>query len=293
MSVRMAFFSNRGGIPSLHKLVKHYLDPMQSVLFANDRQVHYLTARCARPSKFQKDSFGAASFISVEVQRLVDFKRRLRLCEELSQLCDAREHPARERDDDSDFLEVDDDLHLPPESVAFMRKLRSVSRQERLLKLSRIQSYDMPGTSLLAHHCPEEVAKLRRSELFTVQLGDLPSIGESGQYRSRIQASLMKLRDANPHFREIRVPVELDVQVTLRGLELGKDLDNIMCDICPVLQDVLLRDDAFVAGYRVYVTPKLTTTDPTGIRIKLLPYGAIGDAEENMEHVFEEALERL
>lgn len=293
VAVGMVFFSNRGGIPSLHKLVKHYLDTMQSVLFTNDRQVHYLAARCARPTRSQKDAFGTDSFISIEVQRLVAFKRRLKLYEELNQSRGTRDHQTHDYDDDSDLLEIDDDIHLRPGIVESIRRLRSVLLQERLLKLSRIQSYDIPGASLLAQHLPEEVAKLRQSELFTVQLGDLPSIGESGQYRSRIRDSLMKMRDANPHFREILVPVELDVQLTLSALELGKDLDNIMCDICSVLQDALLRDDAFVAGYRIYVTSKLTATSPNGIRIKLLPMGAIGDLEEQMERVFDEALDEM
>jgi len=109
---------------------------------------------------------------------------------------------------------------------------------------------------------------------YIIDLGDLPQkSGESKEYRQRIYDTLKTMTERSNIFNPIAVPVELDVQVTPRSLRLGKDLDNIMIDICRPFVEEVLGDGGYLNAFRIYVTDKLPIDAAGGIRIKLCLLG--------------------
>jgi hypothetical protein len=87
--------------------------------------------------------------------------------------------------------------------------------------------------------------------------------------------------------------VELDVQVTPRALKLGKDLDNIMIDICRPFTEEVFGDVGYLNAFRIYVTDRLPIDAVGGIRIKLLPFGAIQDFRGSVGDVLRKLEEYL
>jgi hypothetical protein len=89
-------------------------------------------------------------------------------------------------------------------------------------------------------------------------------------------------------FGRVLSPVELDVQLRITNRRLCKDLDNIMMDIAPLFSELILSEDSYIQGYRIYVM-----TDPSAVyrsadlRIKILPPHCICDFENYMEQVLD------
>src|SRR5882762_2591232 len=70
VAVKMSFFAKDSHVPLVHNLVKYYMDLLNGVFFADDRQVHYLEAYC-----YQGD--GSESKLYLEVERLTIYKQKL------------------------------------------------------------------------------------------------------------------------------------------------------------------------------------------------------------------------
>ena len=296
----MLFFSERPQIPSLHKLVKYYLDPLKEVAFKDDRQVQCLTATCSRISDpITRESPGGDA-VFVEVERLTDYKQRFSLY--FSLLSDSRFEHYSDSDDlhweldqlVSQINETDyEGLGLPPDKVRWLREFHKAEFQEKLLKLNGIRGDDIPGTPALAKYYAKTVRELRELNPFSINFGDLPIKGQSDQYKQRIRSSVQAFKSKRKDLEKIIVPIELDVQVTPRALRLGKDLDNIMYDICPVIQDELLGSHAYIHGYRVYVTNKLTNAAVGSLLLKLLPMFALIQLRSAIDRVLDDAADRL
>jgi hypothetical protein len=301
VAVTMHFHARDDQIPTLHNLVKFYLDPLRSVVFNDDRQVGYLAAQCWRPPKRFQNLGDKDASVFIEVERLTDYKRRFDLYFALMELGEFRDYlkwdyGCRHLVDEDDEFEALDDLWLDKAAADFLglsdetrEKLRrfSIMELQRHRALNRIDQLDRPGGPK-GKYLRKERAKLRDLRLFTVDLGDLPAKGESKQYKQRIRTRLRKLPgEFRLLFRQILVPIELDVQVTPRALKLGKDLDNIMLGIAPAFKEELLHSEAYLHGYRIYVTDKLSEDNSSGnIRLKLLPLGAISSFEDAMDETF-------
>lgn len=317
VAVTMHFYARDDRIPDLHHLVKFYLDPLRSVVFNDDRQVGYLAAQCWRPPKRFQNLGDKDARVFIEIERLTDYKRRFDLFYALMELDDFRDHLRWERrhhypdlywylvdEFDDEFDEFYDSwldkatadfLGLSEETREELRRFNLTEHQKRLLMLNKIEKFDRPTSS--EEHFRRELARRYELELLTIYLGGLPVKGKSKQYKQRIRARLRKLRTESGSFGQITippilvlpilVPVELDVQITPRDLRLGKDLDNIMRDIAPVFKEELLHDEAYLLGYRIYVTHKLSEDTSSGnIRVKLLPPDAIGGFEDAMDETF-------
>ncbi len=301
LAVTMSFYPRDNKIPTLHNLVKFYLDTLRSVVFNDDRQVGCLVAKCWRTHEPSQNLDEKDASVFIEVERLTDYKRRFDLYFALMKLEEFRDHLKwdyryQHLIDEDDELDILEDLRLDKATADFLglsdeareniHRFEMMNLQEQQLSLNRIDDFDRPGGPKLKYSHLER-AMLHGLPPFTVDLGDLPAKGKSDEYKRRIRERFQKLRSEHRLFRQILVPVELDVQITPRSLKLGKDLDNIMRDIVPALKEELLRGEAYLHGYRIYVTDKLFDDNSSGsIRIKLLPMGAISSFYDAMDETF-------
>jgi hypothetical protein len=73
LAVKMTFFGDRRNAPSLHNLVKYYMDLLNGVVFKDDRQVAYLEAFC-----YQTDEKADESRVYIQVERFSDYQERLK-----------------------------------------------------------------------------------------------------------------------------------------------------------------------------------------------------------------------
>jgi hypothetical protein len=110
---------------------------------------------------------------------------------------------------------------------------------------------------------------------FIFDFGGLPRKGESNVFKQNIAKLVSTFRSSIKLFQKVYVPLEIDVQVTQTGLKLGKDLDNIMIDICSEIQKQLLQDGIHINGYRIYVVDSVGSDIKSGIQLRLLPAGEI------------------
>lgn len=143
-------------------------------------------------------------------------------------------------------------------------------------------------------HFGDFIRNYQSGHPYIIDLGDLPSkSGESNEYKQRIRDTLKALTEQSNIFNPIVIPVELDVQVTPRALKLGKDLDNIMIGICGPFTEEVLGSGGYLNAYRIYVTDRLAVDISGGIRVKLLPFGAIQDFEHSISKVLRKTEEYL
>ena len=65
VAVRMSFVAKDSQVPLVHNLVKYYMDLLNGLFFADDRQVHYLEACCHETNCNREESK-----LYLEVERL-------------------------------------------------------------------------------------------------------------------------------------------------------------------------------------------------------------------------------
>jgi Holliday junction resolvase RusA-like endonuclease len=269
MAVKMSFFAKDSEVPLLHNLVKYYMDLLSGLFFADDRQVHYLEAYCYQANR-------TTSKLYLEVERLATYKQKLRSYYEYKDQLGL-----------DDFLDRVTDI---PDGL--LQVLNKAQRQHAVLELNRIEPFDRPGNH--SEYFGDFLRNYQAGHPYIIDVGDLPQkSGESRNYRKRISDTLRTMTDRSKIFNPIVVPVELDVQVTPRSLKLGKDLDNIMIDICRPFAEVAFGAGAYLNAFRVYVTDKLPRDVAGGIRIKLLPFGAIHDFRSSVSEVLRRTEEYL
>jgi Holliday junction resolvase RusA-like endonuclease len=264
VAVKMSFFAKDAQVPSIHNLVKYYMDLLNGLFFADDRQVHYLEAYC-----YKTDSENSKLYL--EVERLTSYKQKLQYYFEFKDQFDIDSLSDRNMEIQEDLLAV----------------LNKAQRQRLILELNRIEAFDQPGDH--NEYFGDFIRKYQAGHPYIIDLGDLPyKAGESKAYKQRIRDTLKDLTQRSNIFNPVVIPVELDVQVTPRVLKLGKDLDNIMIDICGPFIEEVLGTGGYINAYRIYVTDKLAVDTSGGIRIKLLPFGAIHDFRHSVSEVLRE-----
>ena len=269
VAVKMSFFAKDSQVPLVHNLVKYYMDLLNGLFFADDRQVHYLEAYCYVRNREE-------SKLYLEVERLTSYKQKL--------------HHYFEFRDQFDFDDGPDRNSEIPEGLR--KVLLKAQLQGMVLELNRIEPFDQPGDH--SEYFGDFIRNYQAGHPYIIDLGDLPQkSGQSKEYRQRIHDTLRALTERSKVFNPIVVPVELDVQVTPRTLKLGKDLDNIMIDICRPFTEEVLGDGGYLNAFRIYVTDKLPLDAAGGIRIKLLPFGAIQDFRGSVGQVLRKAEEYL
>jgi len=264
----MSFFANDSQIPLVHNLVKYYMDLLKGLFFADDRQVHYLEAYCYKTDRRK-------SKLYLEVERLTNYKQKLRHYFEFK-----------------DQFGLDDGSERNLEIGELRKVLNKAQLQSMVLERNRIEAFDQPGDH--SEYFGDFIHNYQKGHPYIIDLGDLPhKSGESKGYKQRISDTLKALTKRSNIFNPIVVPVELDVQVTPRALRLGKDLDNIMIDICRPFNDRVFGEGGYLNAFRIYVTDKLPMDRAGGIRIKLLPFGAIQDFTGSVDEVLRKAEEYL
>lgn len=245
------------------------MDLLNGLFFADDRQVHYLEAYCFETNRDE-------SKLYLEVERLTSYKQKL--------------HHYFEFKDEFGFDDSPERKSEIPEGLLKVRN--KAQRQRTVLELNRIEAFDQPGDH--SWYFGDFIRNYQTWHPYIIDLGDLPQqSGESKEYRQRIRDTLKALTERSNIFNPIVVPVELDVQVTPRTLRLGKDLDNVMIDICRPFTEEVFGDGAHLNAFRIYVTDKLPVDAAGGIRIKLLPFGAIQDFRALVGQVLRKAEEYL
>ena len=264
VAVTMSFFAHQRQPPSLHKLVKFYMDLLKGAAFDDDQQVHYLAANIWKQS--------SESLLDITVERLSTYKRRLEIYDEFR-----------------DELDDPEGSYAVPSLYPALKTTEELQRH--LLSNSKIEFFDRPGRKRLLHK--DFVQKYDGWHPYTILLGDLPRRGGSDEYRHHIRRQLEAFKQRTNLFKQIVIPVELDVHVTSSALERGKDLDNIMCDISPIFTDVLLSKDAYLNAYRIYVTDKIDENPSSNIKMKLLPQWEIEGNEWAIDRALDVAERQL
>jgi len=268
VAVKMSFFAKESRVPLVHNLVKYYMDLLNGLFFADDRQVHYLEAYCYVRNREE-------SKLYLEVERLTSYKQKLH-------------HYFVFRDQ----FGFDDGPDRNSEIQGLRKVLPKAHLQGMVLELNRIEPFDQPGDH--SEYFGDFIRNYQVGHPYIIDLGDLPQkSGQSKEYRQRIHETLRAVTERSKVFNPIVVPVELDVQVTPRTLKLGKDLDNIMIDICRPFTEEVLGDGGYLNAFRIYVTDKLPLDAAGGIRMKLLPFGAIQDFSGSVDQVLRKAEEYL
>jgi hypothetical protein len=297
IAVAMKFFAGSNQTPALHNLVKYYLDELRSVLFNDDRQVFYLSGECW-PKVKQNRELGEEreSKVYIDVERLSDYKERLKLYFKMIRNSELKDHlrwnhrELIDRDDDFDYPFPINPALFPPEHREAMRQFAIKEEQSYWLSKSKLQEEDGPVLPEWAKHLPKEFLSLREREHFTVDLGSLPTRDGTQEYKERIRTGLQRFKIKWPVFDPILIPVELDVQVTLRSTKLPKDLDNIMRDIIPIFSEELLGTGAYLHAYRIYVCEPLSdSVKPDHLRLKLLPMGAVSEYKDVVDKTLDVA----
>ena len=268
VAVTMSFFASGKRTPLLHNLVKFYMDLLKGAVFRDDRQVYYLEAHFWRPSTL-KDK----PKLYIAVERFTDYKRKLDFYFEFKDQFSIHYHDI-EVEEDREYLNIN----------------RSRGElQQSVLARNRIEPFERPGSP--GRIFKDFLRSYQRSHPLIIDVGDLPDRGKSDEYRKRIRNQFIDFRQKSSVFKGIVIPVELDIQVTPRFLTLGKDLDNIMCDIGPIFNEVLLSQAEYLNAFRIYVTDRLTEDASGAIRVKLLPYGEIRRFSMSIDEVLEKAEE--
>lgn len=304
IAVTMSFFPERASGPDIHHLVKFYLDLIKGRMFADDRQVVMLTATCSRIAR--GDSIAVADRTGtthIRVQRFADYGERYSLYADLTRNTDFRHHSGL-REHVRDYSD-DDGIQPSAEWVFAMFKQNGMSdadiakirayerqmREERALKINRLEDYDIPGNPD-SKYSGITMAGIRDMEYFRIRVGKLPKKGQSPQYESAIRSAAVRMARSIPIRGKITFPIELDIQVTPDIATLEKDLDNIVRDIAPAIKDQILEPSSYIHAYRIYVTPRISGHDKTGsIRVKILPQGEIERFEERIDKTLEAGLE--
>jgi len=303
LAATLHFHSNHPNIPDLPKLVKHLLDVLYTEICTDDMQIEYLAACCYRPSRREFSSSTSRKSIFVKVEKLTDFKQKFSLFSTLMNNNDFRDYAKyhlqssrffKENYKDIEELWPDEKtvhlLNIPPETAQAWHKMIRMQNQQKLISINRLNTYDWPeGPKKLLYHFQKSWSDLNP---FIFNMEGLPTKKGKAKYKARLQTKLRELNKKFPSFGKIIAPLELDIQVSLKGSKLNKDLDNIMLNISSVFAEELLETGSYLHGYRIYVI-KHQKNIPVinSIHFKLLPLYEINDFYSLIEDVLELGIE--
>jgi Holliday junction resolvase RusA-like endonuclease len=265
IAVAFSFYDLEKNNPEVHSLVKFYMDLLKAVVFKDDRQVYYLEASTLRVKPEQ-----GQSSVFIEIRRLVDYERYVELATE------AQRELADEIDEDEDWdrfpwlVDVRDpqDWHV-------------AEVQYRLLSETSILSHSRARRKFGFRSSMDEAKNVHP---YVIELGPLPLTESTVTFKNRIGAILDDYVARRSLLNRIRIPIELNAQITKQAIRLSKDLDNLMLIVCPLIREKLLHPKAYINGYRVHVVDDEKL--PLRLSIQLLKPGAIEEFQSRMERGF-------
>jgi hypothetical protein len=153
--------------------------------------------------------------------------------------------------------------------------------QYRLLSETSILSHSRAGRKFGFRSPMDEVKNVHP---YIIDLGHLPVTGSTAAFKNRIGATLDDYVKRRSLLSRIRVPIELNAQITKQAIGLSKDLDNLMLMVCPLIRAKLLHPKAHINGYRAYVVDDERL--PPRLSIQILKPGAIEQFQSGMESGF-------
>ena len=118
--------------------------------------------------------------------------------------------------------------------------------------------------------------------------------GDSARYQAEILTRIQQFKKSYKLFERIGVPLDLDVRVGSDTLAAQKDLDNIMCDIMPVVEQELFEPGSFLDEYRIYVSDVMEDSGTANnLELTLLPMGAIRDLHRMIDEAEDWVADRI
>jgi len=258
LAVSFRFYDRATSHLDVYNLVKFYLDTLQGIVFEDDRQVHYLEAAASRVP-----AGGGESSAFIQVHRLRDYERYVELASEVE--------PSE--DEESDISFHPNYLDDPYAAVA--------DRQRKALSRTQVLSHSSSARRL---GFASMMDLFTGTHPFIFHLGGIPKGKDESAFKSRIRQTLSDYMIRVPLLRNVHVPIELNAQITRQGLKQGKDLDNVLRLVCPIIKEKLLDHKAYINGYRAYVLGD--EVSPPRLSIQLLPIGAIATYNKSLEAGF-------
>ena len=285
LAIKLVFYSSQRQPPSLMKLAKYYLDLLQGLAYKDDRQIQYLTVQLwqGKVTDARDDSH-----VIISLQTLSDLNQALDIfhwhCEEEQERSFTDDgfgdrHEAETLEDLKEFLD--------PRSYTALKSMYLTQMQENLLKHNRIRSFDRPRVpGIRADH-------LLHVDLppFSLDLGNLPEIGESRQWRLRLLKDLDKIRNRGQVFKRIEIPIELDVKV-ISNEDVDKDLDNLGLELIRSFASTF-ENIVDIVGYRSYCSVIPDYVGPPRVIMRLLPAGEINRHDRFVESALAELEESI
>jgi hypothetical protein len=258
IALSLRFLDGERNHPDLHHLVKFYLDALKSTAFADDRQVQYLEASTLRHSDATR------SCVIYEVWRLRDYERCLDVVRDER----SRNHE-RCRSLFSPYT-LDSEYWITAE------------RQQEVLEHAPVLSHTRRMTKAGAPRLMDIWSNLAP---LVLDLGSLARDDAGRTLEERIQEAFAAQAATGKLFSRIYTPIDLNAQITRKGYDLVKDVDNVFRSLCKIMRRTVLQPSAYVTGYRVYVASD--DDRPPQLTVQLLAPGQVEAHREHMERAFE------
>jgi hypothetical protein len=184
-----------------------------------------------------------------------------------------------------------------------LKRQRQIRKRERdriqkyLLSHSKLGRYDRPGVHRIirAVNLMPTYEQIRKSHPLVIDLGNLPRRhGEYALYKAEILNRIQRFKRSNKLLDRIGIPLDLDVRVGSDTLAAQKDLDNIMCDIMPIVTEELFQKASLLFEYRIYVSDVLDDSgNANNLELTLLPMGAIRDLHRRVDEAEDWVADRI
>ncbi len=268
IAISFKIFCRQKNPPEIYHIPKYYLDLLEGSVFKNDKQVHYLETYIWRST-----DKASGSKMYIQAMRLIDLFKIWNIYQEI----------------DTPFRYFDEEMTFPF-SYLLDKKLWNIAEaQYKIIANSNISKYDRPGLKIY----PTMMNRFSEIDPFIIDIGNLPSKGESRDFQNNISNIVVGFANKYPLFRKIYFPIELDIQITKSVFNKFTDLDNVAIKICKEFKRVILYHKLYINGYRIYVVDNLEGNIESGVRLKVLPAGAIESYNERIEEALAKYEEEL
>lgn len=258
IALSLRFLDGERNHPDLHHLVKFYLDALKSTAFADDRQVQHLEASTLRHSD------ASCSCVIYEVWRLSDYERCLDLmsdrCSQDRERCNTVFSP----------YTLDSEYWIAAEG------------QQEVLEHAPVLSHTRRMAKAGAPRLMDIWSNLAP---LIVDLGSLARDDAGLALEQRIQEAFAAQAATGKLFSRIYTPIDLNAQITRKGYDVVKDVDNVLSSLCKIMRRTVLQPSAYITGYRVYVVRD--DDKPPQLTLQLLAPGRVEAYRENIERAFE------
>lgn len=270
IAISFKVFCGQKNPPEIYNVPKYYLDLLEGPIFNNDRQVRYLEASIWRSKSNDSDSS-----MYIQARRLVDMFKIWNISQEI----------------ETPFSYFEEEVNFPFPYLIDQKFWDIAEAQYKIISNSNISKYDRPGLK----RYPTMMNRFTGIDPFILDLGQLPGKGESKVFQDNIAKIIEDFTFKYPLFKKIYLPIELDIQITKASFKKFKDLDldNIAINICKEFRKFVLYHKVYINGYRIYVVENLEGGIEAGVRLKLLPAGAIESYNDTREKALAKHEEEL